>query len=53
MVPLVTSSSRLLRPRIATDRPAGGQWSGASVPAVLRPSCWWALLIGAPPTPSI
>jgi hypothetical protein len=36
----------------ADRRVVGGQWASDAVPAVQRPACWWALLVGAPPTSS-
>jgi hypothetical protein len=53
MVPGMTGRDRT-RPRGATGgRTVGGQWPSTAVPALLRPACWWALLIGAPPAGSI
>ncbi len=45
----MSTIARLPHRCAATDRRAGGQWNSSAVPAVLRPACWWALLIGAPP----
>jgi hypothetical protein len=52
MVASMSIPARLTHRSAATDRRAGGQWISAAVPAVLRPACWWALLIGAPPRSS-
>jgi hypothetical protein len=48
----------MVRAMVLLRRPVGvaaggrrgrGLWASDAVPAVLRPACWWALLIGAPP----
>jgi hypothetical protein len=49
MVPIMSTFARLTHRCAATARRSGGQWDSTAIPAVLRPACWWALLIGAPP----
>lgn len=48
----MSTTTRPTHRSAATDRQPGGQWSSSAVPAVLRPACWWALLVGAPPVSS-
>jgi hypothetical protein len=48
MVPAMRPTHRLPAPVLA-DRLPDGQSPRDVAPAVVRPSCWWALLVGAPP----
>lgn len=53
MVHGVSTPFHRLSASALADRLPDGQSPREVAPAVVRPSCWWALLVGAPPVLSV